>query len=56
MTDAPVSAAPEPKLEPARRSVSSADLFQGRKELIIVHRSEEYRLQITRAGKLILTK
>lgn len=41
---------------PARRSVVSDDLFQGLRELVILHRNEEYRLRITRAGKLILTK
>jgi hemin uptake protein HemP len=25
-------------------------------ELVILHRNDEYRLRITRAGKLILTK
>jgi hemin uptake protein HemP len=39
-----------------RRSVASDDLFQGVRELVILHRDEEYRLRITRAGKLILTK
>jgi hemin uptake protein HemP len=39
-----------------RRVVGSVELFQGHGELIILHRNEEYRLRITRAGKLILTK
>ena len=39
-----------------RHSVRSSDLFQGEKELVICHRGEEYRLRITRNGKLILTK
>jgi hemin uptake protein HemP len=39
-----------------RHTVHSTDLFQGGKELIIRHGSEEYRLRITRTGKLILTK
>jgi hemin uptake protein HemP len=42
--------------KPPRRSVASDDLFQGVRELVILHRNEEYRLRITRAGKLILTK
>jgi hemin uptake protein HemP len=37
-------------------AVRSTDLFQGGKELVIRHGSEEYRLRITRTGKLILTK
>jgi hemin uptake protein HemP len=39
-----------------RPTVRSTDLFQGGKEIVIRHGSEEYRLRITRAGKLILTK
>jgi hemin uptake protein HemP len=34
----------------------SDSLFAGQRELIIVHRGEEYRLRITRQEKLILTK
>jgi hemin uptake protein HemP len=36
--------------------VSSHALFQGRREIVIVHRGQEYRLRITRMDKLILTK
>ena len=39
-----------------RPTVQSTDLFQGGKEIVIRHGTEEYRLRITRAGKLILTK
>ena len=38
------------------RHLPSAALFQGRREIVIVHHGQEYRLRITRAGKLILTK
>ena len=38
------------------RQLASAALFQGRREVIIVHHGQEYRLRITRADKLILTK
>ncbi|MCX7419878.1 MAG: hemin uptake protein HemP [Planctomycetia bacterium] len=31
-------------------------LFQGRRELIILHNNETYRLRITKTDKLILTK
>lgn len=31
-------------------------LFDGRREVVIVHNGEEYRLRITRQEKLILTK
>ena len=49
-------ARPGPSNSPGRRVVRSADLFQTARELIIVHGEEEYRLRITRADKLILTK
>ena len=39
-----------------RRRISSADLMQGAREVIIVHEGEEYVLRITKTGKLILTK
>jgi hemin uptake protein HemP len=40
----------------SRRTIRSADLFGEAREIVIEHRAEEYRLTITRAGKLILTK
>jgi hemin uptake protein HemP len=39
-----------------RPAVRSDDLFRGTHEIVIVHGDDEYRLRITRAGKLILTK
>jgi len=36
--------------------LDSKILFDGKRELIIVHQFEEYRLRITRQEKLILTK
>jgi hemin uptake protein HemP len=36
--------------------IASAELFRGRREIVIVHRGQEYRLHITKADKLILTK
>jgi len=36
--------------------VESATLFQRGREVIIVHRGQEYRLRITKSDKLILTK
>lgn len=36
--------------------VARSELFQGRREVVIVHGDQEYRLSITRADKLILTK
>ena len=43
---------------PARAAVriASTELFRGRREIVIVHRGQEYRLHITKADKLILTK
>lgn len=38
------------------RAVSSEDLFQGGREVLIVHAGETYRLRLTRNGKLILNK
>jgi hemin uptake protein HemP len=38
------------------RTVSSRDLFGGQKLVIIRHDQDDYRLQVTAAGKLILTK
>lgn len=36
--------------------IPSERLFGRKDEVRILHRGEEYRLRITRAGKLILTK
>jgi hemin uptake protein HemP len=36
--------------------IASAELFRGRRDIVILHRGQEYRLHITRADKLILTK
>ena len=38
------------------RRVESARLFASGREVIIVHRDQEYRLRITKSDKLILTK
>jgi hemin uptake protein HemP len=55
---------PRGKLEPrpaesVARSVPrvpSTRLFNGRREIIIEHGAEEYRLRVTSGGKLLLTK
>ena len=39
-----------------RRVIRSEDLLAGAREVVIVHNGEEYRLQVTRNGKLILIK
>jgi len=36
--------------------IESAELFDGKSEVVIVHQNEEYNLRITKNGKLILTK
>ncbi len=40
----------------AIRSVTSEALMRGQRQLVIRHGAEEYRLQVTQGGKLILTK
>ena len=41
---------------PPTARVASAELFRGGRKIVIVHRGQEYRLFITKADKLILTK
>lgn len=38
------------------RTITSAELLQGEKAILIEHNGGEYRLQMTRSKKLILTK
>ena len=38
------------------RSISSEELLAGQRVIVIQHGKEQYRLQITGTGKLILTK
>ena len=40
----------------APRRVAADVLLDGRRELIILHNADEYRLRVTSNGKLILTK
>jgi hemin uptake protein HemP len=48
---------PPPQPRPSEVPVVESDqLFDGRTEIRVLHRGEEYRLRITRQGKLILTK
>ncbi|MDI1279149.1 hemin uptake protein HemP [Methylobacter sp.] len=39
-----------------RQRLNSAELFGTGNEVVIEHAGEEYRLRLTRQGKLILTK
>jgi hemin uptake protein HemP len=56
--------APEPRCKPPalpvsyplRKRITTLDLMQGAREIIILHQGEEYLLRITKTGKLILTK
>jgi hemin uptake protein HemP len=45
-----------PPLPAADRPVDSVTLMKGRRELIIRHGADTYRLRITASNKLILTK
>ncbi len=38
------------------REIRSEQLLEGAREIIIVHGDSRYRLQVTKAGKLILIK
>ncbi len=42
--------------QPATKTVSSEQLFNGAREIGIAHAGSLYRLKITRQGKLILNK
>ena len=59
MIDAPPT---DPNSPPAadnaagQRIVSSETLLAGRRELIIQHGAEQYRLRLTQSNKLILVK
>ena len=55
----PRGSGPEPPasaLPLAARRLDSGTLPEGAREINIVHRGQEYRLRVTRAEKLILTK
>jgi hemin uptake protein HemP len=53
-TDAPPSTPAE--AASVVRRLDSLALLKGEREIVIVHRGQEYRLRVTRAQKLILTK
>ena len=40
----------------APRTIPSTELLRGDKLVIVRHKQEDYRLQVTATGKLILTK
>ena len=39
-----------------REIIDTRELFKGRREIILWHQNNEYRLMITKSGKLILNK
>jgi hemin uptake protein HemP len=41
---------------PGVARITTSQLFRGQRYVVIMHCGQEYRLQITKAGKLILTK
>jgi hemin uptake protein HemP len=47
---------PAPQRQDGAQSIESQAILQGRTSVTITHKGVEYRLQETRAGKLILTK
>ena len=51
-----VSVPPGERRESQPAILDTAELFDGTSEVRLVHRGQEYRLRITRQGKLILTK
>jgi hemin uptake protein HemP len=48
--------APAPPARPTERVVSTRELLGGAHRIWIEHATERYLLQVTRSGKLILTK
>jgi hemin uptake protein HemP len=47
--------APGERRGPLRR-IDTETLLQREREIVIVHRGQEYRLRVTKSDKLILTK
>ena len=56
MTDVPPRPDRNAPGKPAPARISSQDLLAGRREVIIQHGSDQYRLQLTNSNKLILVK
>jgi len=52
-----MNSVPENESSSAKKiTFRSEELFQGTKEIVIEHSKEQYRLLITKSGKLILNK
>lgn len=54
--DTSLPAEPAGALPPGTRIVTTAELFGGAGEIVVLHNGTPYRLRITRQDKLILTK
>jgi len=54
--ETPEVRAAEPAAGAPMIRLRSTEVFRGRREVVIIHRGQEYRLHITKADKLILTK
>ena len=54
--DSDLNEQPPPQANDPPRIINAEDLFSGRREIWIQHGDQRYRLRITAAGKLILTK
>jgi hemin uptake protein HemP len=52
----PAKRPPQPASLPSDRVISTRDLLAGSRRVWIEHDSVRYLLQVTRSGKLILTK
>ena len=52
----PAAPSDRPPEAAAVRSITSEALMAGERMIVIRHGNDEYRLQVTGAGKLILTK
>lgn len=55
-TERPVPADPASALPKGTKIVTTAELFGGAGEIVVLHKGTPYRLRITRQDKLILTK
>jgi hemin uptake protein HemP len=56
INESPTMPAPTPTRPAAERVVSTRELLGGAHRIWIEHAAERYLLQVTRSGKLILTK
>ena len=54
--DETTRSAPGGPAHPGGSRLSSTALFGDAREIVILHRGQEYRLRITKTDKLILTK